>query len=126
MKVFGKSLAMLKQNLLYSSKTVQQKTEKLKYKFETNQDLQQIASRQLAILLAHARIRSPNPIPKIFKNILTYLSNDPVRTPVLQLMSSYKDFSQTPGKDPYENNRYYGILSDKSYVPPSNANGNGN
>jgi TATA-binding protein-associated factor len=95
-------------------------------RFETNQDLQQIASRQLAILLAHARIRSPNPIPKIFKNILTYLSNDPVRTPVLQLMSSYRDFSQTPGKDPYENNRYYGILSDKSYVPPSNANGNGN
>ncbi len=93
-------------------------------RFESNQDLQIIASRHLSVLLAHARIRSPNPIPKIFKNILSYLSNDPVKTPVIQQMIPLKDFTQTPGKDPYESNRYYGILSDRSYAQQFHSNGN--
>lgn len=80
-------------------------------RFEPNKDLQTIASKHLAILLSHCCKRSPNPIPKIFKNILNYLSNDPKKTPILQQMTGLKNFSDIPDKDYYDANRYYGILS---------------
>ena len=80
-------------------------------RFETNADLQAITSKHLAILLIDCCKRSPNPIPKIFKNILGYLSNDPLKTPVLQQMCELKNFSQIPDKEIYEVNRYYGVLS---------------
>ena len=80
-------------------------------RFESNRDLQFIASKQLAVLLIECCKRSPNPIPKIFKNILNYLSNDPAKTPVLQQMNLMNNISEMPDKEFYETNRYYGILS---------------
>jgi len=80
-------------------------------RFESNQNLQHVASKHLAILLVDCCKRSPNPIPKIFKNILSYLSNDPQKTPILQQMHALANFGSIPDKDFYEINRYYGILS---------------
>lgn len=78
-------------------------------RFEPNGDLQQLSSKHLALLLQTCAKRQPNPIPKIFKNLLSYLCNDPARTPVLQNQS---DIKMLPDKEYYEINRYYGILSD--------------
>ncbi len=72
-------------------------------------DLQQIASKHLAMLLQTCAKRTPNPVPKIFKNLLNYLCNDQSRTPHIQLMNN---LSQLPDKEYYEINRFYGILSD--------------
>jgi hypothetical protein len=80
-------------------------------RFEPNPSLQCIASRHLAILLVECCKRSPNPIPKIFKNILSYLANDPNKTPLLQQMHPLASSESIPDKDFYEVNRYYGILS---------------
>ena len=92
-------------------------------RFEPNQDLQCIASKHLAILLVDCCKRSPNPIPKIFKNILSYLANDPQKTPVLQQMTLISNFCEIPDKEFYEVNRYYGILSGNTNlingVPPT-------
>lgn len=87
-------------------------------RFEPNRDLQCIASKQLAILLIDCCKRSPNPIPKIFKNILNYISNDPTRTPVLQQMDMLTNCAEIPDKEFYAINRYYGILSG-SVNPPA-------
>ena len=86
-------------------------------RFESNQDLQAVASKHLAILLVDCCKRSPNPIPKIFKNILTYLCNDPLKTPIIQKMSNLADPASIPDKEYYETNRYYGILSERVSTP---------
>ena len=79
-------------------------------RFEANADLQAIASRHLAQLLSLCAKRSPNPVAKIFKNLLNYMcSNDPVRVPNIQAQAS---IASLPDKDFYECNRFYGVLSD--------------
>lgn len=79
-------------------------------RFESNADLQLVASQHLAKLLSTCVQRQPNPAPKIFKNLLNYMcSNDPVRVPVIQ---SQPNITTLPDKEFYEINRYYGILSD--------------
>ena len=72
-------------------------------RFETNADLQAIASHHLALLLQTCARRHPNPIPKIFKNLLSYLCNDHYRTPLIQ---SQPHISTLPDKEFYEINRY--------------------
>lgn len=71
-------------------------------RFETNSDLQSLASEHLAILLQTCAKRQPNPIAKIFKNLLAYLCNDQTKTPLIQAQSH---FSTLPDKDFYEINR---------------------
>ncbi|RNA12097.1 TATA-binding -associated factor 172-like protein [Brachionus plicatilis] len=81
-------------------------------RFETNSDLQTISSQHLASLLDTCSKRQPNPVPKIFKNLLNYLCNDHLKTP---LILSQNNIRSLPDKDFYEINRYYGIISDNSY-----------
>lgn len=71
-------------------------------RFEANADLQSLASRHLALLLQTCAKRQPNPIPKIFKNLLTYFCNDHTRTPLIQ---SQPHISTLPDKEFYEINR---------------------
>jgi TATA-binding protein-associated factor len=78
-------------------------------RFEPNQDLQLVSSKHLAMLLSTCSKRTPNPVPKIFKNLLNYLCNDQTKTPVIQNMPN---MTILPDKDYYDVNRYYGILSD--------------
>ena len=80
-------------------------------RFETNSDLQGISSEHLACLLETCAKRQPNPVPKIFKNLLNYLCNDHLKTPVI---ANQINIRSLPDKDFYEINRYYGILSDSS------------
>lgn len=72
-------------------------------RFESNADLQALASQHLAILLHTCAKRQPNPIAKIFKNLLAYLCNDSAKTPVIQLQPH---ISTLPDKDYYEINRF--------------------
>jgi hypothetical protein len=72
-------------------------------RFESNVDLQTLASQHLARLLQTCAKRQPNPIPKIFKNLLAYLCNDTTRTPLINLQPN---ISSLPDKDFYEINRY--------------------
>lgn len=72
-------------------------------RFETNADLQALASHHLAILLQTCARRQPNPITKIFKNLLMYLCNDQTRTPSIQ---SQPHISLLPDKEYYEINRF--------------------
>ena len=78
-------------------------------RFESNADLQLLAAHHLALLLPHCARRSPNPIAKIFKNLLNYLCNDGTRTPPLRRMSAARS---PPDNHHYDINRLYGILSD--------------
>jgi len=78
-------------------------------RFESNADLQQISSKHLALLLDTCSKRSPNPVPKIFKNLLNYLCNDSNKTLFIQNMSN---ITVLPDKEWYDLNRFYGILSD--------------
>ena len=76
---------------------------------ESNADLQIIASKHLAMLLSTCSKRSPNPVPKIFKNLLNYLCNDSTKTIFIQNMAN---ITTLPDKEWYDLNRFYGILSD--------------
>lgn len=76
-------------------------------RFESNADLQALASQHLAILLHTCAKRQPNPIPKIFKNLLAYLCNDSAKTPIIQLQPH---ISTLPDKDYYEINRFFNFL----------------
>jgi hypothetical protein len=78
-------------------------------RFESNADLQQISSKHLSLLLDTCSKRSPNPVPKIFKNLLNYLCNDSNKTLFIQNMSN---ITVLPDKEWYDLNRFYGILSD--------------
>jgi hypothetical protein len=79
-------------------------------RFESNADLQAMAGKHLALLLSVCAKRLPNPVPKIFKNLLSYLcTNDPLRVPSIL---SQPNISSLPDKHFYECNRFYGILSD--------------
>jgi TATA-binding protein-associated factor len=83
---------------------------------ELNIDLQTLSSLYLAHLLVHACARQPNPVPKIFKNLLSYLCNDVTRTPLIEKMPE-SPFA-VPDKDYYEVNRYYGIISELQLSHP--------
>lgn len=48
---------------------------------ETNADMQRMASEHLVLLLRACASRTPNPVPKIFKNLLAALCNDEQTTP---------------------------------------------
>lgn len=92
-------------------------------RFETNSDLQAISSQHLACLLDTCSKRQPNPVPKIFKNLLNYLCNDHLKTP---LINNQINIRSLPDKDFYETNRYYGILSDNSHgIAQSSDTSNG-
>ena len=78
-------------------------------RFESNADLQLVSSKHLALLLNTCSKRSPNPVPKIFKNLLNYLCNDSNRTFSIQSMPN---ITVLPDKEWYDLNRFYGILSD--------------
>lgn len=91
-------------------------------RFESNSDLQQISSKHLALLLSTCSKRTPNPVPKIFKNLLNYLCNDQTKTPQINQMSNIHTL---PDKEYYDINRFYGILSDlltiNAHLSPSNG-----
>ena len=89
-------------------------------RIEVNFDLQFIAAKHLTNLLRVCSTRQPNPVPKIFKNLLTYLCNDPFRTPFVQQMPLPVKLAadhaspsiHMPDKEPYDINRYFGIMAD--------------
>ncbi|CAF0748348.1 unnamed protein product [Brachionus calyciflorus] len=91
-------------------------------RFETNSDLQNISSQHLACLLETCSKRVPNPVPKIFKNLLNYLCNDHLKTPVINNQFNIRSL---PDKEFYDINRYYGILSDTSLGVQSCESNNG-
>jgi hypothetical protein len=78
-------------------------------RFESNADLQLISSKHLALLLSTCSKRSPNPVPKIFKNLLNYLCNESNKKLFIQNLTN---ISVLPDKEWYDLNRFYGILSD--------------
>jgi TATA-binding protein-associated factor len=91
-------------------------------RFESNSDLQQISSKHLALLLNTCSKRTPNPVPKIFKNLLNYLCNDQTKTPQINLMSNIQTL---PDKEYYDINRFYGILSDLLTINAHLSSSNG-
>lgn len=87
-------------------------------RFESNPELQSISSKHLAVLLQICSKRQPNPVPKIFKNLLNYLCIDHSKTP---LMQNQPNITCLPDKDYYEINRYYGIISDTMNTSDANT-----
>ena len=78
-------------------------------RFESNADLQLVSAKHLALLLSTCAKRSPNPVPKIFKNMLNYLCNEATKSLLIQNMPN---ITSLPDKEWYDLNRFYGILSD--------------
>lgn len=107
-------------------------------RMESNFSLQFLAAKFLSILLRTCSTRQPNPVPKIFKNLLSYLCNDQYQTPFIKQMplplnESNQQSVHLPDKEFYEVNRYFGILGDTSSAAAlvssnsaSTTNGGGN
>lgn len=81
---------------------------------EVNEQLQVVSCKHLAMLLKHCCSRTPNPVSKIFKNLVTSLCNDTVKTPLVAKQApvvSVEEFSRASIKEFYEVNRHFGIGS---------------